>query len=90
MHIKLANALGIKRTLTEKFKKSLSDNEENRKNCNQIISSKNPVEYFVVLQTGPDTCQIRFDLEKLDSIKKKAFFFFKMFPEPIVTPKCIS
>ena len=85
LYLKIGNALGIKGHSSEKLKKYLINNEENNRNCKRITSSKNMVQFFIIIQTGPESCQIKFDLQKIKSIKKKAVFFFKLFPEPLQT-----
>ena len=79
LHLKIANSLGIKGINVDKLKKNLSENQENQRNCQKIISTKSMIEYFLVVQTTPETCQIYLDLTEVKVKKKKALFFFKLF-----------
>ena len=65
----------------DKFRKNLKENEENNRACQNIISNKNRLTFFVVLQLTPETCQVRLQLDSIAQIKKKAFCFFNLLPQ---------
>lgn len=43
------------------------------------------IEYFLVVQTTPETCQIYLDLSEVKVKKKKALFFFKLFQNSLTS-----
>ena len=49
LHLRIINALGIRKMNSEKLKKNLSDNEENLRTCKLIVSQKNQHDYFIVI-----------------------------------------
>lgn len=83
LHLRIANALGVKGMSVEKLKRNMMENEENNSVCQQIVNPKTRIDFFMVVQTGPEACQIRTELQELQNFKKKVIVFFNFSFEPL-------
>lgn len=80
---KLILSIGIKESQKEKFIKFLRDNDENSRNAQLIFNRAEGADFFLLVQNQGETYHLLLDPDQGYSGKKKAFFFFKMFPEPL-------
>jgi hypothetical protein len=80
---KLILSIGIKESQKDKFLKFLRDNDENSRNAQLIFQRADGVDFFLLVQNQGETYHLMLDPDQGYSPKKKAFFFFKLFPEPL-------
>ena len=83
LHLRIANALGVKGMSVEKLKRNLMENDENNSACQLIVNPKTRIDFFMVIQIAPESCKVRTELQELQDFKKKVLVFFNFALEPL-------